>query len=84
LKTLPPQEQPPAQAPLPPLEVANVVDPPLPPVTDASKSAPPQPDDAAPAADSPQPSGSGARATLANCGLSVVAILVLAMLLHSN
>ncbi|KAK8471194.1 hypothetical protein PHAVU_003G158000 [Phaseolus vulgaris] len=77
MKTLP--SQPPAQAPLPPLEVAKVVDPPLPPVNDGSKSEPESADDA-----KPSPPPSGARPMIANSGLSMVAILVLAMLLHSN
>jgi len=91
LKTTPLQDQPQAQAPLPPLEVANVVDPPLPPVNEASKPAesraadetPPAADDATPAA-ADAPAASDARTELANCGFSAAAILVLATLLHRN
>ncbi|CAJ1944796.1 unnamed protein product [Sphenostylis stenocarpa] len=90
LKTIPPEEQPAAQAPLPPLEIENVVDPPLPSVTKASDSNHPGPAaDATPAAAAATGSNdtapSGARANVANSGLSLVAaILVLAMVLDRH
>lgn len=70
LATVPAELQPPAQAPLPALQVANVVDPPLPPVVNLTK-----PETVAPP--NPAPS-SGARACV-NSVLSLVAISVLAM-----
>ncbi|XP_061375783.1 glycerophosphodiester phosphodiesterase GDPDL7-like [Gastrolobium bilobum] len=72
LSTVPAELQPPAEAPLPPLEAADVVDPPLPPVINQTKAQP---------AAAPAPAHSlGARANVANAGLSLVAILVLAIL----
>lgn len=59
---------PPAEAPLPPLEVANVVDPPLPAVTNINTPAAPP---------TPPPPPSGAWANTVNHGLSLVAITML-------
>ncbi|KAJ7979628.1 glycerophosphodiester phosphodiesterase GDPDL7 [Quillaja saponaria] len=67
-----PEAKPPAAAPLPPLEVADVVDPPLPPVTNVATNGPP--------AAAPAPPASGALANVANFGLSLVAILVFSVL----
>ncbi|XP_061365835.1 glycerophosphodiester phosphodiesterase GDPDL7-like [Gastrolobium bilobum] len=67
--TVPPHLLPPAEAPLPPLEVANVVDPPLPPVVNEDRTNPG-------AAPTPPPP-SGAWRYAANLGLSLVAILSL-------
>jgi hypothetical protein len=65
---------PPAEAPLPPLEVANVVDPPLPAVTNVNAPAAPAP---APPPPTPPPPPSGAWANTVNHGLSLVAITML-------
>lgn len=62
-KTIPADLLPPAEAPLPPLEVAKVVDPPLPAVVNSTNTPP--------AAAAPAPSSS-ARANVANLGLSLV------------
>ncbi|XP_058725901.1 glycerophosphodiester phosphodiesterase GDPDL7-like [Vicia villosa] len=64
--TVSPTLMPPAEAPLPPLEVGNIVDPPLPAVTNDNPPATPS---------SPPPSHAYANA--ANLGLSLVAIIVL-------
>ncbi|XP_019453338.1 PREDICTED: glycerophosphodiester phosphodiesterase GDPDL7-like [Lupinus angustifolius] len=72
LSTIPAEILPPAGAPLPVLEVANVVDPPLPAVVNLTREATP-----APAAVTPS---STASANASNFVLSLVAILVLAML----
>ncbi|KAL2587711.1 hypothetical protein GLYMA_13G155100v4 [Glycine max] len=85
LNTIPTELLPPAQAPLPPLEVADVVDPPLPAVTKNSNSTKAEPA-AGPGAKpaSPPASPSGARVNVANSGLSIVAILVFAMLFAAH
>ncbi|KAJ1382400.1 PLC-like phosphodiesterase, TIM beta/alpha-barrel domain superfamily [Sesbania bispinosa] len=70
--TIPPELLAPAEAPLPPLEVAKVVDPPLPPVINQSK--------AEPGASPQSASSSDARENVASSALSLVAILVLAVL----
>ncbi|CAL0304926.1 unnamed protein product [Lupinus luteus] len=72
LKTVAPELQPPAEAPLPPLEVSNVVDPPLPPVSNPIIDGP----DSAPI--SPPPSGAWANSD--NFGLSIGAVLMCAMI----
>lgn len=59
---------PPAEAPLPPLEVANVVDPPLPAVTNVNAPVAPAP---APPPPTPPPPPSGAWANTVNHGLSI-------------
>ncbi|KAL6499666.1 hypothetical protein OROGR_027576 [Orobanche gracilis] len=71
--TVPPELLPPAEAPLPPLEAGNVVDPPLPAVTDVNRTSPA----ATPAPPSPP---SSAWTNAANSGLSFVAIVVFATL----
>lgn len=73
-RTVPLELLPPAEAPLPPLEVADIVAPPLPAVTNVNK--------ASPAA--PTQSPSGAWANVANPGLSLVAIMAFAMLFSSH
>ncbi|XP_020202161.1 glycerophosphodiester phosphodiesterase GDPDL7 [Cajanus cajan] len=84
LSTVPSGSQPPVEAPLPPLEVAEVVDPPLPAVTKTKPADTGATDgdgagsESKPAHASPPPSG--ARADVANCGLSLAAILVFAVL----
>ncbi|KAK7388347.1 hypothetical protein VNO78_23162 [Psophocarpus tetragonolobus] len=83
LKTVPTELQPPAQAPLPPLEVANVVDPPLPAVINNSNSTKPEPT-SADATSEDSPPTSGAKANIANSGLSLVAILVFVMLFNEK
>ncbi|XP_028208238.1 glycerophosphodiester phosphodiesterase GDPDL6-like isoform X2 [Glycine soja] len=84
LNTIPTEIQPPALAPLPPLEVANVVDPPLPAVTKSSKnSTVAEPADAGATPASP-PLPSGARANVASSGLSIITILVFAMLFAAH
>lgn len=68
-----PEAKPPAEAPLPPLEVADVVEPPLPAVITVNGSA------AAPAADSaanPAEPHSDARTIVANLVLSLVAAIL--------
>ncbi|CAL0325639.1 unnamed protein product [Lupinus luteus] len=74
LSTIPAELLPPAGAPLPPLEVADVVDPPLPAVVNMTKDA----QAAAPTA--PVAPSSVASANAYNVALSLVAILVFAML----
>ncbi|MCI11601.1 glycerophosphoryl diester phosphodiesterase family protein, partial [Trifolium medium] len=64
--TVPPTLLPPSEAPLPPLKVENVVDPPLPAVINVN----------APSALAPPPP-SGAWKNAANHGFSLVAIIVL-------
>ncbi|KAE9604523.1 putative glycerophosphodiester phosphodiesterase [Lupinus albus] len=71
LRTVAPELLPPAEAPLPPLEVSNVVDPPLPPVSNPIIDGP----DAAPI--SPP---SHAWSNSDNFGLSIGAVLVFAMI----
>ena len=84
MNTIPTEIQPPALAPLPPLEVANVVDPPLPAVTKSSKnSTVAEPADAGATPASP-PLPSGARANVASSGLSIITILVFAMLFAAH
>ncbi|OIV99858.1 hypothetical protein TanjilG_26196 [Lupinus angustifolius] len=74
LSTIPAELLPPSAAPLPPLEVADVVDPPLPAVVNTTKDV----HAAAPAA--PVAPSSTASANSSNVALSLVAILVFAML----
>ncbi|KAK7329963.1 hypothetical protein VNO77_24146 [Canavalia gladiata] len=69
LSTVPAELQPPAPAPFPPLELAKVIDPPLPDVTAHPANASPTP-----------PTASSARANVAECGLSLVTILVFSLL----
>ncbi|RDX96288.1 Glycerophosphodiester phosphodiesterase GDPDL7, partial [Mucuna pruriens] len=64
--TLQPELQPPTQAPLPSLEIENIVDPPLPPVINVNKAIPAT----APAPPTPPPSG--AKENAPNFGLSLV------------
>lgn len=73
--TVTPQLLPPAEAPLPALEVANVVDPPLPAVANVNKTSPPT----APIVPPPPPP-SGAWANAINPALSLMSILVFHML----
>ncbi|GMY35654.1 glycerophosphodiester phosphodiesterase GDPDL7-like [Fagus crenata] len=69
-----PEVLPPAEAPLPPLQVGDVVDPPLPPVAHITVASTPVQSPA----DSPHPSAS--LTNVANMGLSVMAIMVLSLL----
>ncbi|KAL5547425.1 hypothetical protein UlMin_002656 [Ulmus minor] len=73
---IPPEIQPPAQAPAAPLDVKDVIDPPLPPVTKVNESGP------ADAPVGPKPSSAWANGT--NLGLSFVVILVLGLLSMGN
>lgn len=73
--------EPPASAPGPALEVADVVDPPLPPVnTKAVTTSPPSP--ATTTAMAPAPKRSGASGNVANVGLSLMVVLILRLLLN--
>ncbi|KAL2338499.1 hypothetical protein Fmac_012945 [Flemingia macrophylla] len=83
LSTFPSDAQPPAQAPLPPLEVDQVVDPPLPAVAKTQPANAPDGSESQPAdAASPPPPTppSGARANVANCGICLAAVWLFAML----
>lgn len=81
LKTISAELLPPAEAPLPPLEIANVVDPPLPAVTNLTKAEPAGSSaGGGPTAAASPPHQADARANVANSGLSIVTMLVLAML----
>ncbi|PON79420.1 Glycerophosphoryl diester phosphodiesterase [Parasponia andersonii] len=72
LSLIPPEIQPPAQAPAAPLEANHIVDPPLPPVAKVNESG---------VAGGPaKPTGSSALANAANVGLSLVAVMVLSLL----
>ncbi|PON51630.1 Glycerophosphoryl diester phosphodiesterase [Trema orientale] len=72
LSLIPPEIQPPAQAPAAPLEAKDIVDPPLPPVAKVNESG---------VAGGPaEPTGSSALANAANVGLSLVAVMVLSLL----
>ncbi|KAG6628057.1 glycerophosphodiester phosphodiesterase GDPDL6 isoform X2 [Carya illinoinensis] len=73
LSLVPPEVQPPAAAPLPPLEASDVVDPPLPPVAKDTAAAIPAPA-------TPTVAPSSAPANVASVCLSVVSIVVLALL----
>ncbi|KAE9609785.1 putative glycerophosphodiester phosphodiesterase [Lupinus albus] len=73
MSTIPAEILPPSGAPLPSLEVADVVDPPLPSVVNMTKDV----HAAAPAA--PVTPSSTASANVSNVALSLVAILVFAM-----
>ena len=73
----PPEVQPPAAAPLPPLDSADVVDPPLPPVANISTAS-------SPVAEAPQPSARISFANVAKMDLSLVAIMVLSLLSTLN
>ncbi|XP_062160104.1 glycerophosphodiester phosphodiesterase GDPDL6 [Alnus glutinosa] len=66
---------PPAAAPLPPLKIGDIVDPPLPPVVNTTTTA--VPPNAPAVAEAPR---SSALANVANMGLSLVAIMVLSFL----
>ncbi|CAL0330437.1 unnamed protein product [Lupinus luteus] len=77
LSTIPVEILPPEGSPLPPLEVANVVDPPLPAVVKVTKDVP-----AASAA--AVPPSSTAPESVSNIALSLVAVLVFAMLSTSH
>ncbi|MED6113856.1 hypothetical protein PIB30_074739 [Stylosanthes scabra] len=72
MSTVDPQALPPAEAPFPALEVADVVDPPLPAVINSTKDEPGAPTTAAPS--------SSARTNNSNFGLSLVVCLVFALL----
>ncbi|XP_059454470.1 glycerophosphodiester phosphodiesterase GDPDL6-like [Corylus avellana] len=78
ISIVPPEGQPPAPAPLPPLKLGDIVDPPLPPVANITA-------DTAAAPNSPtiaeaQAPRSSALANAASVGLSLVAIMVLSLL----
>lgn len=77
LSLAPPEVQPPAVAPLPPLDSADVVDPPLPPVANISTAG-------SPIAEAPQPSASISFANVAKMDLSLMAIMVLSLLSMLN
>ncbi|KAK7849013.1 glycerophosphodiester phosphodiesterase gdpdl6 [Quercus suber] len=72
-----PEVQPPAAAPLPPLDSADVVDPPLPPVANISTAS-------SPVAEAPSPSASISFANVAKMDLSLMAIMVLSLLSMLN
>ncbi|OMO61762.1 Glycerophosphoryl diester phosphodiesterase [Corchorus capsularis] len=74
LTQVPPTALPPASAPNPPLEVADVVDPPLPPVTKVPTDSPPNTPSA------PGPSKSMAVTAKSNLGLGLAAIMALSLL----
>ncbi|KAB1199661.1 putative glycerophosphoryl diester phosphodiesterase 3 [Morella rubra] len=74
LSLVPPEVQPPAATPLPPLQVSDVVDPPLPAVAKLTTATSPSPTE-------PQDQRSSALANAANVGLSLVSIMVLSFLL---
>ncbi|KAF5469549.1 hypothetical protein F2P56_013613 [Juglans regia] len=72
LSLVPPEVQPPAAAPLPPLEASDVVDPPLPPVAKDTAAATPDPA-------TPTVAPSSAPANVTSVCLSLVSIVVLAL-----
>ncbi|KAB1225990.1 putative glycerophosphoryl diester phosphodiesterase 3 [Morella rubra] len=74
LSLVPPEVQPPAATPLPPLQVSDVVDPPLPAVAKLTTATSPSPTE-------PQDQRSSALANAANVGLSLVSVMVLSFLL---
>ncbi|QHO50493.1 hypothetical protein HN51_002296 [Arachis hypogaea] len=74
MSTVDPQTLPPAESPLPPLEVDNVVDPPLPAVSNSKDEPSAHPPPTKPA------SSSSFRANKVNIGLSLVVYLVFALL----
>lgn len=79
MSSLSPQARPPAEAPLPPLQVQDVVAPPLPPVNDAARApttAAPTP----PASTPPPAPAAAARTNAAELGLPLVAIVVFGVL----
>jgi len=73
LSLVPREAQPPAETPLPPLQVSDVVDPPLPPVANITAAAP----STVTGAEAPR---SSALANVASVGLSMVSIIVLALI----
>ncbi|KAG6625678.1 glycerophosphodiester phosphodiesterase GDPDL7 [Carya illinoinensis] len=73
LSLVPREAQPPAETPLPPLQVSDVVDPPLPPVANITDAAP----STVNGAEAP---GSSALANVASVSLSMVSIIVLALI----
>ncbi|KAG6673477.1 hypothetical protein I3842_16G114300 [Carya illinoinensis] len=73
LSLVPREAQPPAETPLPPLQVSDVVDPPLPPVANITDAAP----STVNGAEAPR---SSALANVASVSLSMVSIIVLALI----
>lgn len=71
---------PPAAAPLPPLKIGDIVDPPLPPVVNTTTTDAAATDAAANAPAIAEAPRSSALANVANMGLSLVAIMLLSLL----